>query len=194
LPDREFSAQQEIITKEDSQKSQRRSSGRFMREVLESVIIAVLLAVLIKVFLFQNFIIPSESMVPTLQIGDTIYINKLTYKFSDPQRGDVIVFKYPVDPKRDFVKRVIGLPGETVQVKNSKVLVDAKEIDQPYLPQGLKYGDYGPFKIPRGEYFVMGDNRSNSSDSRVWGTLPRENILGKAMFIYWPVKRIMILQ
>ncbi len=168
--------------------------GHLFSEIIESVAIAVILAVVIRVFLFQPFYIPSGSMEPTLTKGDRIIVNKLIYRFKEPQRGDIVVFKYPVDPKRDFIKRVIGLPGETLQIKNSKLYINGVPISQPFLPEGLKYGDFGPVDIPEDRYFMMGDNRNNSEDSRVWGTLPRENIIGKAIFIYWPVDRIKALR
>lgn len=164
-----------------------------VREIFESVAIAVILAVVIRVFLFQFFVIPSGSMEPTLTEGDMIAANKIIYRFSEPIRGDIIVFKYPLDPSRDFVKRLIGLPGEKVQIKNSTLYINGKDVAEPYLPKGLKFQDYGPITVPQDKYFMMGDNRNNSLDSRVWGEMPRENIIGKASLIYWPVKRIRIL-
>ncbi|GAB4264089.1 signal peptidase I [Thermincola ferriacetica] len=166
-----------------------KKKGSFFGEILESVAIAVILAFVIRVFLFQPFYIPSGSMEPTLQPGDRIIVNKFLYRFKEPARGDIIVFKYPRNPKRDFIKRVIGLPGETVEIRDSVLYINGKKVDQPYLPKGLRYGSYGPVKVPEGSYFMMGDNRNNSEDSRVWGTLPRENIVGKAMLIYWPLAR-----
>lgn len=160
------------------------------REIIESVLIAVVLALIIRFFLFQPFFIPSGSMEPTLTIGDRIIVNKIIYRFSEPKRGDIVVFKYPVNPKRDFIKRLIGLPGETVEIKNSNVYINGKIIKQPWLPANLEYPDFGPVKIPQGNYFMMGDNRNNSEDSRYWGNLPQKNIIGKAMFIYWPFNRV----
>ncbi|HWI54694.1 MAG TPA: signal peptidase I [Desulfobacteria bacterium] len=164
-------------------------TGYFIREVAESVIVAVLLALIIRFFLFQPFFIPSGSMEPTLKKGDRIVVSKITYRLSEPKRGDIIVFKYPVNPKRDFIKRLIGLPGETLEVKNSQVYIDGKVLEQSFLPKGLTYNNFGPVKIPEKQYFMMGDNRNNSEDSRFWGTLPEENIIGRAMFVYWPFDR-----
>lgn len=166
----------------------------FLTEVLQSVAIAVILAILIKVFLFQPFYIPSGSMEPTLVKGDRIIVNKLTYHISEPKRGDIIVFKYPLNPKRDFIKRVIGLPGETLEIRDSKVFINGRVIEQPYLPAGLKYEKFPSVKIPKDQYFMMGDNRNNSEDSRSWGTLPKKNIIGKAMLIYWPTNRLRIFK
>ena len=164
-----------------------------VREIIESVAVAVVLALIIRVFLFQFFVIPSGSMEPTLTEGDMIAANKIIYRFSEPKRGDIIVFKYPLNPDRDFVKRLIGLPGEKVQIKNSTLYINGKLVTQPFLPKGLEYPDYGPITVQKDKYFMMGDNRNNSLDSRVWGEMPKENIIGKASLIYWPVKRIRIL-
>jgi signal peptidase I len=166
----------------------------FLGEILESVVIAVVLAVIIRVFLFQPFYIPSGSMEPTLTEGDRIIVSKINYRLGQPKRWDIIVFKYPVDPKRDFIKRMTGLPGETVQIQDSTIYIDGNKVEQSFLPVGLRYNDYGPIKIPEGQYFMMGDNRNNSEDSRVWGTLPKGNIVGKALFIYWPINRIQMLK
>lgn len=169
------------------------SEGFVFGEIIESIAIAVVLAVIIRFFLFQPFYIPSGSMKPTLTEGDRIIVNKITYRFSKPQRGDIMVFKYPINPKRDFIKRIIGLPGETILIKDSALYINENFIEQPFLPKGLKYPDFGPIKIAENQYFMMGDNRNNSEDSRFWGTLPKQNIIGKAMFIYWPVNRLMQL-
>lgn len=170
-----------------------RKSKSALLEILESVAIAVLLAVLIRMFLFQPFIIPSESMYPTLQIGDRIMVNKLSYHIGDPDRGDVIVFKYPQDPSRDFVKRLIAKGGETVEIRDSKLYINGQLTPEEYLPPDLDFGDYGPEVVPPGTYFMLGDNRNSSDDSRSWGMLPEENIIGKAVIIYWPPDRIGLL-
>ncbi len=163
-------------------------------EIIESVAIAVILAVIIRVFLFQPFFIPSGSMEPTLTEGDRIIVSKIHYRLGIPQRGDIVVFKYPVNPDKDFIKRVIGLSGETLEIRDSKLYINGEFVEQPFLPPGLNYGSYGPVNIPQGHYFVMGDNRNNSEDSRFWGMLPEENIIGKTMLIYWPIDRVRLLQ
>ncbi len=169
---------------------QGKKQSMLVGEILESVAIAVILAVIIRFFLFQPFYIPSGSMEPTLKPGDRIIVNKITYRFSTPERGDIMVFKYPRDPERDFIKRVVGLPGENIEIKDSIVYINKKQAPQPFLAPGISFANFGPVKIPEGNYFMMGDNRNNSEDSRVWGTLPGENIVGKAMFKYWPLNRI----
>ena len=161
-----------------------------IREILESVAIAVFLAVIIRTFVFQPFYIPSESMTPNLLVGDRIIVSKLSFVFGEPKRGDVIVFKYPEDPSRDFVKRTIGLSGENLSVRDNLLYINGQLVEESYLPQGLVFSDFGPEDVPESAYFMMGDNRNNSDDSRVWGPMPEENIVGKAVLIYWPFNRI----
>jgi signal peptidase I len=163
-------------------------------ELVESVVIAVVLALVIRFFLFEPFYIPSGSMEPTLQVNDKIIVNKFVYKLGEPARGDIIVFKYPLDPSRDYIKRVIGLPGETLEIKESTVYVNNQPISENYLPSDIKFMDFGPVSIPDDSYFMMGDNRNNSQDSRVWGTLSENYIVGKAFLIFWPANRMGLLK
>jgi signal peptidase I len=187
------------------------------REYFESLVIAVVLALFIRTFVVQAFKIPTGSMEPNLLIGDHLLVNKLVFgpylrgiertllPMKDIGRRDVIVFKYPEDPERDFIKRVIGLPGEQVEVRHKRVYVNGRLLDEPYahymeqpppVPDRLEPGDrqaaggdprenYGPVTVPPKHYFVMGDNRDNSQDSRYWGFLPRDYVKGKALVIYW---------
>ena len=163
------------------------------RDLLESVILAVVLAALLRMFVIQPFYIPSASMEPTLLINDRIIVSMLAYRFHAPQRGDVIVFRYPKDPSRDFIKRLIALPGETVEVRNNTVIINGVRLAEPYLPSEVM-ADYGPYQVPQGCYFMMGDNRNNSDDSRDWGPLPQKNIIGKAFLIYWPPGRMRLIK
>ena len=163
-------------------------------ELFESVAIAIILAVLIRLFIFQPFYIPSGSMEPNLQIGDRIIVSKLTYRFSEPQRGDVIVFKFPLDPSRDFVKRAVALGGETVAISDSTLFIDGQPVPEHYLPPDLRFGDFGPREIPQDHYLMLGDNRNSSDDSRMWGALQEDYIVGKAVVIYWPINRISLLK
>ncbi len=192
-----------------------------IREWVETIIVAMVLAFFIRAYFIQAFKIPSGSMLETLQLGDHLFVNKFIYgtkipftgkkiwKVRDVQRGDVIVFKYPVEPKKDFVKRAIGLPGDEVEIHNKIVFVNNVQLTEPYsqhkdsrifpdnpdIPTEVRPRDNFPkFKVPPGKYFVMGDNRDNSLDSRFWGLLPEENIKGKAWFIYWPLTRIRIIK
>ncbi|MHB1421156.1 MAG: signal peptidase I [Bacillota bacterium] len=164
--------------------------GSVMGELTQSVLIAVVLALVIRMFLFHPFFIPSGSMEPTLMVGDRIIVNKFVYRFKQPERGDVIVFKYPLDPQRDFIKRVIGLSGEKVEIRSDHLLINDKMVPEPYLPKGLQFDNFGPVKVPEDNLLVLGDNRNSSQDSRVWGALPKKNIIGKAFVIFWPLKRI----
>jgi signal peptidase I len=180
-----------------------------IREWAESIIISLILALLIRAFIVQAFKIPSGSMIPTFEIGDRIFVNKFLYgariPFTDmrlpalkqPQRGDIIVFISPESPKKDFVKRLIALEGEKVEIKNGNIHIDDKEISGPVSIRSNYYynrGDYGQngaaITVPRDFFFVLGDNSANSRDSRYWGFVPKKNVVGKAMCIYWPIKRI----
>ncbi len=167
-----------------------------IREYAEAFIIALILALIIRTFIIQAFKIPSGSMLPTLQIGDYILVNKFVYYFRAPKRGEIIVFKFPLNEKRDFIKRVIGLPGEEIQLKNRQVYINGKPIPESYTasslhsPQDAPGSSFGPFKVPDDSFFVMGDNRDNSMDSRIWGAVNKSKIKGKAFVIYWTVKPI----
>jgi signal peptidase I len=178
-----------------------------VREYGEAIVVAVLLALVIRAFVVQAFTIPSGSMMDTLLVGDYILVNKFLYGpevpftevhlpgFREPRRGDVIVFKYPNDESRDFIKRIVAVGGETVQVRDDRVYVNGQLLEEPYVrpgsipaqPSGTCRYLYAcePTLVPPGAYFVMGDNRDNSQDSRYWGFVKREKIRGKAFMIYW---------
>lgn len=183
-----------------------KSKKHVIREYAESIVIAVVMALIIKTFVIQAFKIPSGSMIPTLKIGDHILVNKFIYgtklPFTDrviiplkrPNRGDIIVFKFPDDEKKDFIKRVIGLPGDSVEIKGKKVYINGNLIEDAYAvhsdpmlyPAGIQPRDnYGPLTVPQDSYFVMGDNRDFSLDSRYWGFVKLNKIKGKAFIIYW---------
>ena len=177
-----------------------------VREMFESICVAVILAFFVRTFVVQAFKIPSGSMEPNLLIGDHLLVNKFVAaptltKAEDTllpieviHRGDVIVFKHPKMPERDLIKRTIGLPGETIELRERRVYINGKPIDEPYAhflfkdtadvaPADVRR-NFGPVTVPAGHYFMMGDNRDNSEDSRYWGFLPREYIKGKALFLY----------
>jgi len=180
-----------------------------LREYFEALVTAVILALFVRTWVVQAFKIPTGSMENNLLIGDHLLVNKLVsgpsltsfermiLPLREPKRGDVMVFKYPDEPERDFIKRVIGLPGETLELRSKKVYINGQPLDEPYVHflepasegQEVTQFDvrerYGPVRIPDGQYFVMGDNRDNSQDSRYWGFLPRHYIKGKALMIYW---------
>lgn len=183
-----------------------------IREWVESIIIAFILAMIIRAFLVQAFKIPTGSMRPTLMEGDIILVNKFIYgakipftnfrlpALTGPKRGDVIVFIYPQDDKKDFIKRLVGLPGETVEIKNGAIYINGKPSLDSILPTNFyyNYGNYAKvgeqITVPEDSYFVLGDNSGSSKDSRYWGFVPGNNILGKALLIYWPPKRIRMIQ
>lgn len=180
---------QENITESQGKKNQKSKpvdDKMTPMELVKVVVTALVLAILIKTFVVGNFWIPSESMLPTIQVNDKIVVTNFSYWFDGPQRGDVVVFKYPLNTKKDYVKRCIGLPGETIEFRDSKLYVNGKLTPEPYLPEGLTFRDFGPIEVPEGNYFMCGDNRNNSSDSRVWGFVPKKLLIGKAQFIYWP--------
>jgi signal peptidase I len=165
-----------------------------LREYTEAILVAVLLALLIRTFVVQAFKIPSGSMIPTLLVGDHILVNKFIYRFTDPKRGDVIVFKFPVDESRDFIKRIIAVGGEDLYIKDQKIYINCKPPGPSCQPIADPWGKWGEqfgisestsVKVPPGSYFVMGDNRNNSQDSRYWGFVKREKLKGRAFLIYW---------
>ena len=161
------------------------------REALETILWALVLALVLRTFVVQAFWIPSGSMIPTLDPGDRVLVLKFWYHQPsvDPKRGNLVVFKYPVDPRRDFVKRIIGLPGETVELREGKVYVNGVQIDEPYVVNSDTY-TMAATEVPKDSYFCMGDNRPNSQDSRFWGFVPRNFLKGPVVFRYWPLTRI----
>lgn len=161
-------------------------------DFLESIALAVgVVVAVVNPFIIQAFLIPSGSMIPTLQVGDRIMADKFIYYIRDPQRGEVVVFRAPPQAdtlQRNFVKRLIGLPGDVVEVRDGEVFVNGQPLKEPYIYEPPYY-QFGPYKVPPGHYFVMGDNRNDSNDSHIWGPLARDRITGRALFIWWPVKR-----
>jgi signal peptidase I len=163
-------------------------SPREIRGWARDLAVALVLALVIIVFLYQPVKVEGTSMAPLLSDQERIFINKFVYRFEPIGRGDVIVFWYPLDRSKSFIKRVVGLPGESVEIRRGHLFVDAKEIDEPYVPPNFFDGSsYGPIHLGMQEFFVMGDHRDSSNDSRVFGPVPRTSIYGKAVFAYWPV-------
>ena len=189
------------MTKTETQKQK-----STLREYTEAIVIALVLALFIRTFIIQAFKIPSGSMLPTLKIGDHLLVNKFIYgvripfagtviiPFKSPRPNDIIVFKFPRNPKLDYIKRVIGVPGDTLEGRNKTLYVNGKPFDDKYgvhLDSSTMYAaagprdNFGPITVPEGKVFVMGDNRDNSFDSRFWGFVDHNAILGKALIIYW---------
>jgi signal peptidase I len=183
--------------------SQSRST---LREYVEAALWALVLTLFLRAFVIQAFRIPSESMRDTLLVGDFLFVNKFEYGpkipftnvrlpgLRSPQPGDVIVFQFPQDPSKDFIKRCVAAGGQTIEVKDKQVIVDGEPRDEPFAihtdpnvrPAGYDFRDnFGPFTVNAGELFMMGDNRDNSNDSRYWGTLDMDLVKGRAMFLYW---------
>jgi signal peptidase I len=182
---------------------------RFLFEYTQAAVIALIFALFVRTFLFQMFKIPSASMENTLLIGDHVLVNKFVLApfasplereflpFAEVRRGDIVIFRFPDDPQQDYVKRIIGLPGDTIRIKDQVVYVQPKQqtgftpIEEAYVvhkhPEDVpdKLNNLGPIEIPEGQYFAMGDNRDDSLDSREWGFVPRANIVGRALLIYW---------
>lgn len=195
-----------IPTDEDQDDDEKRGLP-FWLEVPLLVLLALGIAVVIKTFLVQAFFIPSGSMEATLNIDDRILVNKLAFRFDDPHRGDIVVFDSGARrdesllesirrnvaeavglsaPESDFIKRVIGLPGETVEIRDNRVFIDGEPLDEPYLKPGTRMSDFGPVVVEPGHYFMMGDNRNLSSDSRVSGAVARDRLVGRAFVVVWP--------
>lgn len=179
----------------------------FLKELPFLIVGALIVAVLVKSFLIQVFYIPSGSMLETLQIDDRVIVNKLAYRIGEPSRGHVVVFEPETfeaeslvskvarnllesvglrTPQSDLIKRIIGLPGETVQIRDNTVLINDLPLDEPYLPPNIRMRDFGPEVVPADSYFVMGDNRGSSRDSRVFGAIDSHRIVGRAFSIVWP--------
>ncbi len=160
---------------------------RFIREILEIFLVSLFLFLSINT-VTARIRVESVSMQPTLYAGNFVVVNKLSYQFGFPSRGDIIVFRYPPNPELDpYIKRVIGLPGEEIRVEDGNVFINGVRIAEPYLETQTQQG--GEWVIPEDALFVMGDNRNNSSDSRAWGIVPLENVIGKALMVYWPPEK-----
>ncbi len=161
-----------------------------VRDWLRDLAVALGLAMVIVLFLYQPVKVEGTSMAPLLTDQERIFINKFVYRFEPIDRGDVIVFWYPLDRSKSFIKRVVGLPGETIAIRSGHVYVGGNLLREPYvLPEYLDDATYPPVHIPPGHYFVMGDHRDSSNDSRMFGPVPRRFIYGKAVFAYWPIDR-----
>jgi signal peptidase I len=180
---------------------------REAKEWAQSIVVALILTLIIRTFVVQAFKIPSASMRPTLIEGDKLFVNKYVYRFEEPKRGDIVVFRYPGNPnnpletkedkKKDYIKRLAAFGGETVEIRDGRIIVDGKVIDDPatfgkfYYYNHERYG--GPnekIRVPDNSYYVLGDNSAHSADSRFWGFVPKKNLIGKAIFRWWPPKRV----
>jgi signal peptidase I len=170
------------------------SSTNSVLSMLGNVAISIVLAVVVIVFIYQPVKVEGTSMMPGLTDQERIFINKYTYRLGSDsiEREDLVVFHYPYDPSQSYIKRVIGLPGDAVEMRDGTVYVNGKKLDEPYVPD--EYRDHLPaeqkWTVPASKYFVLGDHRSSSNDSRAWGYVDRKEIYGKAVFVYWPLDRM----
>jgi signal peptidase I len=179
------------MTDEANTSANPRRSFLETRYWLRDLILSILLAIIVIVFLYQPVQVEGTSMMPHLVNHERIFINKFIYRFEPIQRGDIVVFWYPLDPSKSYIKRVVGLPGEWVGIEDGRVLVNGKPLAEPYVPPGyLDRQSYPPIHVEQDHFYVLGDHRSSSNDSRVWGTVDRRYIYGKAVFVYWPVSQM----
>jgi signal peptidase I len=169
----------------DESQPKKKSPGffRFLKDVFETLVLAVVLFVGINA-VSARIRVDGDSMEPTLVSGEFIIVNRLSYHFGAPLRGDIIVFHFPGNPQEEYIKRVIGLPGDDVQVKNGQVYINGQLLNESYIDVKMDYT--GNWQVPAGQLFVLGDNRNNSSDSHDWGTVPMDYVVGKAIVVYWP--------
>lgn len=167
----------------------KKSLWKELWEYVKMILFVVIVVLVVDNFLLINVVIPSESMENTIMTGDRIFGNRLAYLFDDPERFDIVIFKYPDDESQRFIKRVIGLPGETVEIREGKVYINGSDtpLDDSFTPE-TPVGNFGPYTVPEGCYFMLGDNRNNSRDSRMWDNpyVKKEKILGKAVLRYFP--------
>lgn len=168
-------------------------SDSFFTELLKFVVVAAVIVLPVRLFVAQPFIVSGESMSPTFENGEYLIVDELTYRLEAPKRGDVVIFRYPRNPSEFFIKRIIGLPGETVIVKDGTVEVQQKDgtilpLNEPYV-KNLGNGRDATYPVDEGNYFVMGDNRPESSDSRIWGLMPRANLIGRAVVRLLPIQQ-----
>ena len=166
----------------------------FIKETI-SIIVIAFIAMILRTFVIEGRIIPTGSMLPTIQLQDRVMVNKFIYHFKEPQRGDIVVLEPPeiLNSNEDYIKRVIGLPGDTVEMKEGKVFINGKALAEPYLAEPINY-EYGPVQVPEDSLMVLGDNRNFSFDSHSWNAwLTRDHLKGKAFMIYWPIDHINLL-
>lgn len=181
----------EQLTEDQAETIENKPKWRsFFMEIFQTLILALIFYFIIDSF-FPRVRVENISMKPTLQPGELLLINKLAYKLGNPHHGDVIVFHYPGNPAEDYIKRLIGLPGDEIKVDGGLVYINGESQDEPYISAPPAYR--GDWVVPLDSFFVLGDNRNQSSDSHSWGFVPKENVVGKALIIYWPIDQIKIL-
>jgi signal peptidase I len=192
LPPSDYSrpAVQEVTQPVEIQEPHHSQIGAVIKEIVQTLLLAIVLYFMID-FVVARVRVENVSMKPTLVPGEFLLVNKLAYKFSGMTRGDIVVFHYPPQPSEDYIKRLVGLPGDTVKISKGQVTVNQQLLTEPYIMADPSYS--GEWQVPAGSIFVLGDNRNSSSDSHVWGFVPVDNIMGKAIVIYWPLQNAHIL-
>jgi signal peptidase I len=176
--------------REDPGSGNRRRGFFETRYWLRDLILSLLLAFVFVIFLYQPVQVEGTSMMPGLENHERIFINKYIYRFEPIRRGDIVVFHFPLDPSKSYIKRVIGLPGETVEVRKGRVYINGRELKEPYVPSWFLDSDsFPPVTLGPEDYYVLGDHRDASNDSREWGPVARDYIYGKAVFVYWPFQQ-----
>lgn len=165
----------------------------FIVDTVEAIVTALIIALILRAYVVQTSLVFSGSMIPTMMIGDRLVVNKVVFHYRTPNRGEIVLFKSPYKDGKEFVKRLVGLPGETIEVKRGVIYINGRETDFPGVNIQADYDYFGPVTIPADSYFMMGDNRGNSADSRTWGFAPRKDLIGKALFVFWPVNRVQML-
>jgi len=173
----------------DLKKDTKKRKKSMIREVLETVISAGIIAFIIITFIGQVTVVRGASMEPTLHNGERLIANKISYRFESPERGEIIIFRPPIEIKRNYIKRIIGVPGDKIEIINGEVFLNEEKLEEPYVKY-KSFENLSAFIVPPDSYFVLGDNRSNSSDSRYWGFVPRKNIVAKAWVVFWPLNKI----
>jgi signal peptidase I len=162
---------------------------------LRDIFFSIAIAAVVIVFLYQPVKVEGTSMLPWLQDQERIFVNKFVYRFEEIARGDIIVFRFPLDPSKSYIKRVVGLPGDIVEIDEGRLVINHQEVPEPYVLQSFRdHTSARPLVVPEGEYYVLGDHRNTSNDSRTWGTVARKHITGKAVFAYWPLDRFGVLE
>jgi signal peptidase I len=194
MTERPYYEEQEFRTSNEERRPPRKKSGGALEYLIILLVSFALVFGFVRPFVMEAFWIPSGSMIPTLEIGDRVLVNKFIYRFTEPKRGDIIVFQSVDNPDEDLIKRVVGLPGDTVAVRRGHLFLNGERQREPYLNKKLPDRSfYAKTTVPKNHVFVMGDNRGNSADSRVFGPLPKKNIEGEAFLRFWPPHRIGIL-
>jgi len=178
----------------DENKKIEEGHGSAVWEFIKVVVISVAIVLPIRTYIAQPFIVSGASMEPNFHNGEYLIIDELTYELRLPERGEVVVFRYPLNPSEFFIKRVIGLPGEKVEIKNGKITINGLELAEPYLLANLETAPNVKMELTENQYFVLGDNRPHSSDSRFWGALPKEKIMGRALVRLWPIAKAGIIK